>query len=216
MSKEEEKDFKLMSLDEVIKANKKEGKGGRLRNFQNRRRRKSYFNRLYRSDNPKKDNRRRIQVENLGKDIQNPELQKLFKPYGTLTRCGIKFDKLGQSKGIADVEFSTHEECEKAINKLDNAEINGVRIRVKYAPSQTNRYGRRNRSAGVQRRNLRRMNRNNRRGLRTRRMGRRGIRSRRIGRRLTGDRGNGRKNIRRKRRAFARTLGRRRQEKKQN
>lgn len=205
MSKEEEKDFKLMSLEEVIKANKKEGKGGRLRNFQNRRRRKSYFNRLYRSDNPKKDNRRRIQVENLGKDIQNPELQKLFKPYGTLTRCGIKFDKLGQSKGIADVEFSTHEECELAINKLDCAEINGEQIRVKYAPSQP-KFGRRTRSAADQRRNLRRLNRNN----------RRGIRSRRIGRRLTGDRGNGRKNIRRKRRAFARTLGRRRQEKKQN
>ena len=205
MSKEEEKDFKLMSLDEVIKANKKEGKGGRLRNFQNRRRRKSYFNRLYRSDNPKKDNRRRIQVENLGKDIQNPELQKLFKPYGTLTRCGIKFDKLGQSKGIADVEFSTHEECELAINKLDCAEINGEQIRVKYAPSQP-KFGRRTRSAADQRRNLRRLNRNN----------RRGIRSRRMGRRLTGDRGNGRKNIRQKRRAFARTLGRRKKKKKQN
>jgi RNA recognition motif-containing protein len=139
--------------------------------------------------------------------MQNPDLQKLCEPCGKLTRCGIKFDKLGASKGIADVEFSTHEECEKAINKLDNAEINGVRIRVKYAPSQTNRYGRRNRSAGVQRRNLRRMNRNNRRGLRTRRMGRRGNRDRTSF---------GRKGLRPKRRNFARTLGRRRQEKKQN
>ena len=207
MTTEGQKDVKLMALDDVIKANIKDGKGGRLKNITNRRRRRSYFNRLYKSENPKKDNRRRIQIENLHKEMQNPDLQKLCEPCGKLTRCGIKFDKLGASKGIADVEFSTHEECEKAINKLDNAEINGVRIRVKYAPSQTNRYGRRNRSAGVQRRNLRRMNRNNRRGLRTRRMGRRGNRDRTSF---------GRKGLRPKRRNFARTLGRRRQEKKQN
>ena len=207
MTTEGQKDVKLMALDDVIKANIKDGKGGRLKNITNRRRRRSYFNRLYKSENPKKDNRRRIQIENLHREMQNPDLQKLCEPCGKLTRCGIKFDKLGASKGIADVEFSTHEECEKAINKLDNAEINGVRIRVKYAPSQTNRYGRRNRSAGVQRRNLRRMNRNNRRGLRTRRMGRRGNRDRTSF---------GRKGLRQKRRNFARTLGRRRQEKKQN
>ena len=207
MTTEGQKDVKLMALDDVIKANIKDGKGGRLKNITNRRRRRSYFNRLYKSENPKKDNRRRIQIENLHREMQNPDLQKLCEPCGKLTRCGIKFDKLGASKGIADVEFSTHEECEKAINKLDNAEINGVRIRVKYAPSQINRYGRRNRSAGVQRRNLRRMNRNNRRGLRTRRMGRRGNRDRTSF---------GRKGLRPKRRNFARTLGRRRQEKKQN
>ena len=207
MTTEGQKDVKLMALDDVIKANIKDGKGGRLKNITNRRRRRSYFNRLYKSENPKKDNRRRIQIENLHREMQNPDLQKLCEPCGKLTRCGIKFDKLGASKGIADVEFSTHEECEKAINKLDNAEINGVRIRVKYAPSQTNRYGRRNRSAGVQRRNLRRMNRNNRRGLRTRRTGRRGNRDRTSF---------GRKGLRPKRRNFARTLGRRRQEKKQN
>ena len=207
MTTEGQKDVKLMALDDVIKANTKDGKGGRLKNITNRRRRRSYFNRLYKSENPKKDNRRRIQIENLHKEMQNPDLQKLCEPCGKLTRCGIKFDKLGASKGIADVEFATHEECEKAINRLDNAEINGVRIRVKYAPSQTNRYGRRNRSAGVQRRNLRRMNRTNRRGLRNRRMGRRGNRDRTSF---------GRKGLRPKRRNFRRTLGRRGQEKKQN
>ena len=207
MTTEGQKDVKLMALDDVIKANKKDGKGGRLKNITNRRRRRSYLNRLYKSENPKKDNRRRIQIENLHREMQNPDLQKLCEPCGKLTRCGIKFDKLGASKGIADVEFATHEECEKAINRLDNAEINGVRIRVKYAPSQTNRYGRRNRSAGVQRRNLRRMNRTNRRGLGNRRMGRRGNRERTSF---------GRKGLRPKRRNFRRTLGRRGQEKKQN
>jgi RNA recognition motif-containing protein len=207
MASEGQKDVKLMALDDVIKANSKNGQGNRIRNLKNRRQRRSYFNRRYREENPKKDNRRRIVVENLNKDMHNEDLQKLFEKWGKLTRCGIKFDKLGASKGLADIEFSTHEECEKAIKEIDNAEINGVKVRVKYAPNRYPKYSRRTRSAGVQRRNLRKANRNNRRGLRTRRTGRRGIIDRTP---------SGRRNFRTKRRNFARTLGRRRQEKKQN
>ena len=207
MASEGQKDVKLMALDDVIKANSKNGQGNRIRNLKNRRQRRSYFNRRYREENPKKDNRRRIVVENLNKDMHNEDLQKLFEKCGKLTRCGIKFDKLGASKGLADIEFSTHEECEKAIQEIDNAEINGVKVRVKYAPNRYPKYSRRTRSAGVQRRNLRKANRNNRRGLRTRRTGRRGIIDRTP---------SGRRNFRTKRRNFARTLGRRRQEKKQN
>ena len=205
MASEGQKDVKMMALDDVIKA--KGGSGNRLRNLKSRRQRRSYFNRRYREENPKKDNRRRIVVENLNKDMHNEDLQKLFEKWGKLTRCGIKFDKLGASKGLADIEFSTHEECEKAIKEIDNAEINGVKVRVKYAPNRFPKFSRRTRSAGVQRRNLRKANRNNRRGLRTRRAARRGIRDRTS---------SGRRTFRTKRRNFARTLGRRRQEKKQN
>ena len=205
MASEGQKDVKMMALDDVIKA--KDGSGNRLRNLKSRRQRRSYFNRRYREENPKKDNRRRIVVENLNKDMHNEDLQKLFEKWGKLTRCGIKFDKLGASKGLADIEFSTHEECEKAIKEIDNAEINGVKVRVKYAPNRFPKFSRRTRSAGVQRRNLRKANRNNRRGLRTRRTARRGIRDRTS---------SGRRTFRTKTRNFARTLGRRRQEKKQN
>ena len=205
MASEGQKDVKMMALDDVIKA--KGGSGNRLRNLKSRRQRRSYFNRRYREENPKKDNRRRIVVENLNKDMHNEDLQKLFEKWGKLTRCGIKFDKLGASKGLADIEFSTHEECEKAIKEIDNAEINGVKVRVKYAPNRFPKFSRRTRSAGVQRRNLRKANRTNRRGLRTRRTARRGIRDRTS---------SGRRTFRTKRRNFARTLGRRRQEKKQN
>ena len=207
MASEGQKDVKLMALDDVIKANLKNDSGNRLRNLKNRRQRRSYFNRRYREENPKKDNRRRIVVENLNKEMHNEDLQKLFEKCGKLTRCGIKFDKLGASKGLADIEFSTHEECEKAIQEIDNAEINGVKVRVKYAPNRFPKFSRRTRSAGVQRRNLRKANRTNRRGLRTRRTARRGIRDRTT---------SGRRTFRTKRRNFARTLGRRRTEKKQN
>ena len=205
-AEEEQPDYK-MSLDDVIKKRLKEDKTGRFRPLLNKRRRR-FNKRRYDDSKPKVDNRRRIRVENLNKDMQNPDLVKLFEKYGKLTRCGIKFDKLGVSKGIADVEFSTHEECEKAINILDNADISGEKIRVKYAPNSFGRYSSRRRSAGVQRRNLRRINRSNRAGQRSRTR-RLGTRNRRLG-------ATRRKSFRPKRRYFARTLGRKRPEKKQN
>ena len=205
MAKEEEIPDYKMSLDDVIKKRFKED-AGKLRPLLKKRRRR--FNRRRFDDSqPKKDNRRRIRVENLNKDMQNPDLVKLFEQYGKLTRCGIKFDKLGNSRGIADVEFSTHEECEKAINTLDNADISGEKIRVKYAANSFRKFSRRAKSVGTQRRNIRKLNRNFRRGVRSRnrRAGTRGTRLSASGRRF-----------RSKRRYFARTLGRRRQEKKQD
>ena len=141
--------------------------------------------------------------EGLSKDIQNPDLTKIFEPYGKLIRCGIKFDKLGNSTGIADVEYDTHEECEEALKKLDCFKINDVEIHVKYAPN-SGRF-RRMRSAGFIRRNNRRLNRS-RRNMSTRRRRNIGIRRSRAGLRQ-------RNNFeRKKRRFFAKSLGRRRKQ----
>ena len=209
MTAEEQPDYK-MALDDVIKKRLKEDKTGKLRPLLRNRRRRYIYRKKYDDSKPKTDNRRRIRVENLNKEMQNPDLVKLFEQYGTLKRCGIKFDKLGASRGIADVEFSTHEECEKAINILDNADISGEKIRVKYAPNPYGKFSSRRRSAGNQRRSLRQLNRSNRRGARSRTRTRRlGNRTRRLG-------ATGRKSYRPKRRYFTRTLGRRRPEKKQN
>ena len=196
-----------MTLDEVIKRRSREDNktGKTIRKIMNQRNRR--FRRRNNYSSSSKDTRRRIRVENLNKEFQNSDLTQLFQEYGKLTRCGIKFDKMGVSTGIADVEFSTHEECEKAINTLDNAEIKGEKLRVKYASSVRNPR-RTTRSAGVQRRNIRRINRVRRRGRprSTRRMGRRGAR--------TGA-SSARKSIGgSRRRVFARTLGRRRAQKK--
>ena len=167
-----------MTLDEVIKRRSREDNktGKTIRKIMNQRNRR--FRRRNNYSSSSKDTRRRIRVENLNKEFQNSDLTQLFQEYGKLTRCGIKFDKMGVSTGIADVEFSTHEECEKAINTLDNAEIKGEKLRVKYASSVRNPR-RTTRSAGVQRRNIRRINRVRRRGRprSTRRMGRRGART---------------------------------------
>ena len=204
MSTGEQQNYKSKSLNEVIKANKNERRGRRIRKINNRRNSRSVYRpRYYKENNTKKDNRRRILVENLNKEIQNPELQKIFESCGKLTRCGIKFDKLGASKGLADIEFSTHEECERAINKYDNAEINGVRMRVKYASNNSTRFRRRTSSTATQRRNVRRINRTNRRGLSSRKN--------RI--RSTAGSSSRRNNFRQKRKKIVRSLGRKRDNK---
>ena len=135
-------------------------------NRPNRRPLKSSFRKTSnRTNNNSKSNlkeRRRIKVENLNKEFQNSELKTLFEPYGTLIRCGIRFNKMGESTGTADIEFSKHEECEDAINKLDNAEIDGVKVRVKYADFGP-RTSRRISSLSNRRRNVREINRENRR-----------------------------------------------------
>ena len=205
MSTGEQQNYKSKSLNEVIKANKNERRGRRIRKINNRRNSRSVYRpRYYKENNTKKDNRRRILVENLNKEIQNPELQKIFESCGKLTRCGIKFDKLGASKGLADIEFSTHEECERAINKYDNAEINGVKMRVKYASNNSTRFRRRTSSTATQRRNVRRINRTNRRGLSSRKN--------RI--RSTAGSSSRRNNFRQKRKKIVRSLGRKRDIKK--
>ena len=81
-----------MSLDDVIKKRLKEDKNNKLRPLLNKRRRRSLLWRKYNETKPKGDNRRRIRVENLNKDMQNPDLAKLFEQYGRLARCGIKYD----------------------------------------------------------------------------------------------------------------------------
>ena len=150
----------------------------------------------------KLNERRRIKVYNLNKEFQNTELKKLFETYGKLVRCGIHFNKMGESKGTADIEFSTHEECENAINKLDNAEIDGVKVRVKYADFGP-RTTRRTNALSQRRRNAREINRENKRNKTSTRRGIRKVgekSGRKIGSSLST----------RRSRAFRRVLGRRR------
>ena len=161
--------------------------------------RRSFRNR--RTQNKSKLNeRRRLKIQNLNKQFNNSELKKLFEPYGTLVRCGIHFNKMGDSTGIADIEFSKHEECEDAINKLDNAEIDGVKVRVKYADFGP-RTSRRVSSLSNRRRNVRVINRENRRNRTSVR--RTTSRGREKDSRTTSS-----TRVTRRRRAFRRVLGR--------
>ena len=45
---------------------------------------------------------------------------------------GIHWDILGKSLGTADIEYLTPEHASKAINDYDNAEVEGLPMKVEY------------------------------------------------------------------------------------
>jgi len=198
------------TLDELAAESRKENRRGRRgrRGYAGRRgfggRRRTSGNR---SSNNDVDNRRRLHITNLNKSLNNEELKKLFQQYGTLTRCGIHFDKMGVSKGTADIEFQNHDEAEKARSNLNQAEINGVTVSVLYS----NRPLRRRNSSNSGNRITRKIGLRRRRGRTTgtRRRNGGGLRSNRRnnnGRRRTNNNNAGNN----RRRVFRNSLGRRR------
>ena len=77
MSSGEKPELK-MSLDDVIKKRLKEDKNSKLRPLMRKGRRRFQYRKKYDDLKEKKDSRRRIRVENLNKEMQNPDLAKLF------------------------------------------------------------------------------------------------------------------------------------------
>ena len=198
------------TLDELAAESRKENRRGRRgrRGFSGRRglrgRRRTGGNRN--TSNNETDNRRRLHITNLNTSLNNEELKKLFQQYGTLTRCGIHFDKMGVSKGTADIEFQNHEDAEKARSNLNQAEINGVTVSVLYSNrpirrrNSTNGANRTSRKIGLRRRGRTG-------GLRRRNQG--GLRNNRRnnnGRRRSNNNAGGNN----RRRLFRNSLGRRR------
>ena len=54
-------------------------------------------------------------------EIQIYLLQTIFSKIGTLKRCGIHWDELGNSKGTADLEYERAEDAKAALK-----EFNGI------------------------------------------------------------------------------------------
>ena len=60
----------------------------------------------------------RLFVSNLNKDFTNFELQKIFSKVGNLLRCGIHWDKLGNSRETAEIEYDNIESAQEALNQF--------------------------------------------------------------------------------------------------
>ncbi len=74
----------------------------------------------------------KIHISNLNKDFTNHELQSIFRKYGVLTQCGIHWDRLGNSKGTATVEFDILSSSRAAIRDLNNQNIAGFYVKLRY------------------------------------------------------------------------------------
>lgn len=75
-----------------------------------------------------------IYVGNLSYSMTEDSLQKMFEKHGEVVSAKIIMDKYsGRSKGFGFVEMASKDEGEKAIQELNESEVEGRNIRVNFA-----------------------------------------------------------------------------------
>lgn len=75
-----------------------------------------------------------IYVGNLSYKVEENELKQLFEEYGEVASVKIITDKYsGRSKGFAFIEMDDEEKAKKAIEELNDKEIDGRQIVVNVA-----------------------------------------------------------------------------------
>ena len=77
---------------------------------------------------------RKLYVGNLGYDVNDADIEKLFANHGTVESASVIMDRsTGQSKGFAFVEMGTDAEARAAIAALDGKDHSGRAIKVNEA-----------------------------------------------------------------------------------
>jgi polyadenylate-binding protein len=77
-------------------------------------------------------------VKNLDKSVDEDKLKEIFGKYGEIQNAVVMRDEKG-SKGFAFVNFTDHEAANKAVEELNNIEINGKKIYVGRAQKKVER-----------------------------------------------------------------------------
>lgn len=76
----------------------------------------------------------KIYISNLNNSVKDEELSQLFKKFGEVTSAEIAYDAFnGNSRGFAYVEMENETDALKAINELNNTEVNNEKITVEQA-----------------------------------------------------------------------------------
>jgi cold-inducible RNA-binding protein len=80
----------------------------------------------------------KVFVGSLAFKTDNNALAAYFSSAGTVTSANVIFDKMtGKSKGFGFVEFSSENEAQAAVDKLNNTELDGRTIFVDIARPNT-------------------------------------------------------------------------------
>lgn len=76
----------------------------------------------------------KLMALNLPRDLNERELEELFKVHGAVTACTLVLDdKSGASKGFGFVEMTREDDARIAIEKLHGTKVKKNKIRVKSA-----------------------------------------------------------------------------------
>ncbi|HKZ41360.1 MAG TPA: RNA-binding protein [Patescibacteria group bacterium] len=77
---------------------------------------------------------KRLFVGGLPYGISNTQLEEMFTQFGAVVSCNVITDKFtGRSKGFGFVEMENDEEADKAIQSLNETELEGRKIAVNVA-----------------------------------------------------------------------------------
>ena len=86
-----------------------------------------------------KANYTNIYVKNIDLAYTEKEFEELFAPFGKITSIYLEKDAEGKSKGFGFVNFEEHEAAAKAVEELNDKEINGQKIYVGRAQKKRER-----------------------------------------------------------------------------
>jgi RNA recognition motif-containing protein len=81
-----------------------------------------------------------LYVGNLTFTTDSNELERLFTPYGSVTRASVITDReTGRSRGFGFVEMGNDDEAQRAIDALNGKEVNGRALTVNVARERSPR-----------------------------------------------------------------------------
>jgi len=76
-----------------------------------------------------------IMASNLSYDIDEQDLQEMFRKFGTINKAIIHYDRNGRSQGTAELKFARTVDAEKAVSDYDGAEVDGRPMYLKLVGS---------------------------------------------------------------------------------
>lgn len=80
-----------------------------------------------------------LYVSNLGFDMQDADLRKLFETYGVVQSAKVIIDKVtGRSRGFGFVEMQDTQEAEQAVSQLNGVMAGGRSLKVNEARPRDN------------------------------------------------------------------------------
>ncbi|KAI8607497.1 hypothetical protein BC830DRAFT_1046087, partial [Chytriomyces sp. MP71] len=80
-----------------------------------------------------------IYVKNLDEEVTDEEFQKMFGAFGPIVSAVVSRDETGKSKGFGFVNYEQHEDARKAVDEMNEKEVNGKQVYVGRAKKKAER-----------------------------------------------------------------------------
>lgn len=80
-----------------------------------------------------------VYIKNFGEDMDDERLKEVFCKYGPALSVKVMTDESGKSKGFGFVSFERHEDAQKAVDDMNQKELNGKQIYVGRAQKKVER-----------------------------------------------------------------------------